>query len=71
MKAETKVERAAMVMPNFSEIPWLMRFPFVVICPGIEDAGESKNATSWRRVLLTKSTRSDFVVLMAAIETSI
>lgn len=46
MKAETKVERAAIVMPNFSEIPWLMRLPFVVIWPGIEEAGESKKATS-------------------------
>lgn len=45
-KAETKVDRAAMVMPNFSDIPWLIRFPFVVICPGIDDDGESKKATS-------------------------
>ena len=45
-KAETKVDRAAMVIPNFSEIPWLIRFPFVVICPGIDDDGESKKATS-------------------------
>lgn len=70
-KAETKVERAAIVVPNFSDIPWLIRFPLVVTCPGIDDAGESKKATSWRSVLRTKSTRNDFVVLMAAMETSI
>jgi hypothetical protein len=29
-KAETKVERAAIVVPNFSDIPWLIKFPLVV-----------------------------------------
>lgn len=50
MKAVTKLDRAWMVRPSFSEIPLLIRLPLVVIWPETDDDGVSKKAISWRRV---------------------
>jgi hypothetical protein len=68
MKALTKVERAWMVRPSFSEMPLLMRLPLVEICPETDDEGESKKGISWRRICWRKVMRSFLVVRMAVME---